>query len=250
MGGHIFLMFNDGCQAQSTTRPMFTFSTDDGLTWSNASSIPVAKPGTGVMGTNVIIGLGRGLAVYNASLPSGLRLTVPGGAGYLYSDDHGASWTLSYDNNIGESAFARCTPGACGAAPGGKANFAMVTRGAYRGSPAAAYIRFSNDSIHWSRERLPVPISPWSNYSQAPGLIATPGGLVLSHGGRAGTHEEAGKLQGHGDGNGCDLFTSVDGANWTIQRQIVRVAFRKRGNRGVRHVFGLHELFRNPACLR
>merc|ERR1711957_787484 len=70
--GHIFLMFNDGCQAQSTTRPMFTVSTDDGLTWSNASSIPVAKPGTGVMGKNVAIGLGRGLAVSNASLPSGL----------------------------------------------------------------------------------------------------------------------------------------------------------------------------------
>ena len=40
----------------------------------------------------------------------------------------------------------------------------------------------------------------YSNYSQAPGLIATPGGLVLSHGGK-GSAPPAGGLgtTGHGE---------------------------------------------------
>ena len=57
------------------------------------------------------------------------------------------------------------------------------------------------------------------NYSQAPGLIATPGGLVLSHGGKGRT-PTAGSLGGHGTPNGCDLFESVDGLRWTLKQHI------------------------------
>jgi hypothetical protein len=118
--------------------------------------------------------------------------------------------------------MARCTPGACGAAPGGRANFAMAIR---EGPPVSVSIKFSNDSLHWT---APLPLkgfAAYSSYGQAPGLIATPGGLVLSHGGR-GNVSLGGKGQlgstatGHGDGNGCDLFTSTDGLNWKLLRHV------------------------------
>ena len=63
----------------------------------------------------------------------------------------------------------------------------------------------------------------YSNYSQAPGLIATPGGLILSHGGKAASGRSGGGQlgsTGHGDGNGCDLFSSVDGVNWRLLRHV------------------------------
>ena len=48
---------------------------------------------------------------------------------------------------------------------------------------------------------------------------------MLSHGGR-GNVSLGGKGQlgstatGHGDGNGCDLFTSTDGLNWKLLRHV------------------------------
>lgn len=65
--------------------------------------------------------------------------------------------------------MARCTPGACGAAPGGRANFAMAIR---EGAPVSVSIKFSNDSLHWT---APLPLkgfAAYSSYGQAPGLIA------------------------------------------------------------------------------
>ena len=93
----------------------------------------------------------------------------------------GKSWTAVPSSTIGESAMARCTPGACAAAPGGSAKFAMAIR---EGPPNSVSIKFSNDSLHWTAPRPLPDIAPYSSYGQAPGLIATPGGLVLSHGGK------------------------------------------------------------------
>ena len=218
----LILAFNDNCndfQRGNPTTPYLTTSADDGLTWTNAAPMAVAKPGTGVFGHNVVIGLSRGLVLFNASLPSKTRLIVPAETGTLFSDDHGATWTAVPDNGIGEGAIARCTPGACGGAPGGSAKFAMAVR---EGPPDSVSIKFSNDSLHWTRPR-PIPgIAPYSSYGQAPGLVATPGGLVLSHGGRGAVPPLFGvaNLTGHGDGNGCDLFESVDGINWTLRQHI------------------------------
>ena len=126
--------------------------------------------------------------------------------------------------------FAR-TPGthvdaaAHGGAPGGAAAFAMVHRGAGPLSKGGAVgIHFSNDSVHWTAP-VPLPgLAAWSNYSQAPGLIAVPGGLVLSHGGRGKTATAGsgrlGATAGHGDSNGVDLFTSKDGLNWSLRRHV------------------------------
>jgi len=221
----LILAFNDGCNDFSRgnpTTPQLTTSVDDGLSWSPVTPMAVAKPGTGVFGNNVVIGLSRGLSLYNASLPSQTRLILPAETGTLYSDDHGASWTAVPDADIGEGAIARCTLGACGGAPGGRAKFAMAVRIGPRGSEQVS-IKFSNDSIHWSHPE-PLPgLAPFSNYSQAPGLVAIPGGLVLSHGGKgvAGAYPNLGaRLTGHGDGNGCDLFESVDGLNWTLKQHI------------------------------
>jgi len=224
--GTLILAFNDNCndfQRGNPTTPYLTTSADDGLVWSNATSMAIAKPGTGFFGKDVVIGLSRGLALFNASLPSKTRLIVPAETGTLYSDDHGATWTAVPDRAIGEGAIARCTPGACGGAPGGSAKFAMAVR---EGPPDSVSIKFSNDSLHWTRPR-PIPgIAPYSDYGQAPGLVATPGGLVLSHGGRGaippllGAVTGAGNLTGHGDGNGCDLFESVDGVTWRLLRHI------------------------------
>ena len=141
-------------------------------------------------------------------------------------DGHaGASWAVGPppegQTYVGENAIARCTPGACTGAPGGSAQFAMVHRGPDPKDPtkSAVGIHFSNDSIHWSASR-PLPgLSRYTNYSQAPGLIATPGGLLLSHGGRGSA--KAGYLQaGHGDSNGADLFSSVDGVTWKLERHV------------------------------
>ena len=117
--------------------------------------------------------------------------------------------------------MARCTPGACAAAPGGSANFAMAIR---EGAPNSVSIKFSNDSLHWTAPRPLPDIAPYSSYGQAPGLIATPGGLVLSHGGKGNASSSGigGQLgsTGHGDGNGCDLFESNDGLSWKLLRHI------------------------------
>ena len=187
--------------------------------------MPVAKPGTGTLGTHTVIGLSRGFALYNQSLPSKTRLVIPAETGPIFSDDHGASWTAVPARAIGESAMARCPPGACGAAPGGRANFAMAIR---EGPPVSVSIKFSNDSLHWT---APVPLqgfAPYSTYGQAPGLVATPGGLVLSHGGKGNNTASTGgegqqlgsTVTGHGDGNGCDLFESTDGLNWKLLRHM------------------------------
>jgi hypothetical protein len=92
------------------------------------------------------------------------------------------------------------------------------------GPPDSVSIKFSNDSLHWTDPR-PLPgIAQYSSYGQAPGLVAIPGGLVLSHGGRgnasSGGGEEGSRLgsRGHGDSNGCDLFKSVDGLDWKLLR--------------------------------
>ena len=107
----------------------------------------------------------------------------------------------------------------------------MAIRDGPRGGEQVS-IKFSNDSVHWTAPR-PLPgIAAYSNYSQAPGLVAVPGGLVLSHGGKGrgkgivgagkgkgteGTEGSEGSegggglhARGHGDGNGCDLFHSVE----------------------------------------
>merc|ERR1712060_181223 len=79
-------------------------------------------------------------------------------------------------------------------------------------------IHYSNDSIHWT---APIPIrtlSTWSNYSQAPGLIGVPGGLLMSHGG-IGDPTRPGLL-GHGDSGGMDLFFSSDGVNFKLLKHI------------------------------
>eukprot|EP01048_Picozoa_sp_COSAG05_P008147 COSAG05_NODE_606_length_8386_cov_17.739471_6_plen_201_part_00 len=142
----------------------------------------------------------------------------------VYVRAQGASWTAVPSSTIGESAMARCTPGACGAAPGGKANFVMVIR---EGPPVSVSVKFSNDSLHWTEPRPLEGFAQYSTYGQAPGLIATPGGLVLSHGGKGNNASVAapasgGELgaTGHGDGNGCDLFSSTDGVNWKLMRHM------------------------------
>ena len=59
-----------------------------GLTWTNATRIPLARPGTGTLGSDTIIGLSRGFALYNQSLPSKTRLVIPAETGPIFSDDH------------------------------------------------------------------------------------------------------------------------------------------------------------------
>ena len=59
-----------------------------GLTWTNATTIPVAKPGAGTLGTRTVIGLSRGFALYNDSLPTKTRLVMPAETGPIFSDDH------------------------------------------------------------------------------------------------------------------------------------------------------------------
>lgn len=81
-------------------------------------------------------------------------------------------------------------------------------------------IAFSNDSLHWTRPVMLPSLTQYSNYSQAPGLIATPGGLVLSHGGKGAAPPGQLSTTGHGDGNGCDLFESTDGVNWKLLRHV------------------------------
>ena len=85
----LILAFNDDCSDFShgnPTTPHLTTSTDDGLQWSNAAPMAVAKPGTGVFGRNVVIGLSRGLALHDATLPSKTRLIVPAETGTLCED--------------------------------------------------------------------------------------------------------------------------------------------------------------------
>lgn len=53
-----------------------TTSADDGLTWTNATTMAVAKPGTGTLGSSTVVGLSRGFALYNQSLPSKTRLVM------------------------------------------------------------------------------------------------------------------------------------------------------------------------------
>ena len=109
---------------------------------------------------------------------------------------------------------------ACGGATGGSAKFAMAVRMGPRGGEQVS-IKFSNDSLHWTAPIALPALAAYSNYSQAPGLIATPGGLILSHGGKgdAGSFGRLGAT-GHGDGNGCDLFASTDGLNWSLTQHI------------------------------
>ena len=222
--GTIFMAFDDNLSGKTTGSTLITSSQDDGQTWSNATAIP--KAGGGVI-TSPNSGLGRGFVIYNASLPSKTRLILPTESGAMYSDDHGASWTLGPppqgQAGVGENSIARCTPGACGGAPGGSAQFAMVHRGPAPKDPtkSAVGIHFSNDSIHWSAPR-PLPgLSRYTNYSQAPGLIATPGGLLLSHGGLGPPPSADGSLRaGHGDSNGADLFSSTDGVTWELARHV------------------------------
>ena len=227
--GAIFMAYGDVQMPSTDSRTLITVSHDDGLSWANATA--VQKKGGGII-KSANPGIGRGFVIFNASLPTKTRLILPTESGSLFSDDHGISWTLgpfpAGADYVGENSIARCTPGACGGAPGGAAKFAMVHRGAGRGSDPAVGIHFSNDSIHWT-EAVPLPgLSRWSNYSQAPGLIAVPGGLILSHGGLGNSSrggEDRGRLGatvglGHGDGNGVDLFFSKDGLHWTLRQHV------------------------------
>ena len=222
--GAIWMAYGDVRFPSTDTQTLLTVSRDDGLSWANATAIP--KKGGGII-KSPNPGIGRGFVIHNATLPTETRLILPTESGALYSDDHDASWSLgpfpAGTTYVGENSIARCTPGACGGAPGGVAAFAMVHRGAGRlaaGGPVG--IHFSNDSIHWTAP-VPLPgLCEWTNYSQAPGLIAVPGGLLLSHGGK-GKPQNPGKLgatSGHGDSNGVDLFHSQDGLNWTLYRHV------------------------------
>ena len=207
--GKLFMAFNDRSQFPNGF-PRMTVSTDDGLTFANHTAIPclgstACKGGSATSN----VGLGRGFVIYNESLPTKTRLILPSETGTMYSDDHGAHWTIGpppvHSTSIGENSIARCTPGACGGAPGGSARFAMVHRGPdpKDKTRSALGMHFSNDSIHWTAS-VPLPsISPYSNYSQAPGLLAVPGGLLLSRVGRGrpSDHKAESALL-HGDGLG------------------------------------------------
>ena len=83
----------------------------------------------------------------------------------------------------------------------------------------------SHDLIRYSHVAA-AGFETYSNYSEAPGLIATPGGLILSHGGKGGSGASSGRsggqlgATGHGDGNGCDLFASTDGVHFSLLRHV------------------------------
>jgi len=49
--------------------------------------MPLTKPATGTLGSDTIIGLSRGFALYNHSLPSKTRLVIPAQTGPIFSDD-------------------------------------------------------------------------------------------------------------------------------------------------------------------
>ena len=134
----------------------------------------------------------------------------------LFSDDSAMTWECgSFPRNrkgVGENAIARCTGEACG----GRGGFAMVMREAMSplGHPTVS-ISFSPDAVEWSNATLLPSLSQFSNYSQAPGLAAVPGGLILAHGGGPG-HGVTGpgtnaQRARHGDSGGSDLFFSRDG---------------------------------------
>ena len=53
--------------------------------------MPLTKPATGTLGSDTIIGLSRGFALYNQSLPSKTRLLIPAETGPVFSDDHVSS---------------------------------------------------------------------------------------------------------------------------------------------------------------
>ena len=108
------MAFDDTLSGKTAGSTLITSSTNDGLTWSNATAIP--KAGGGVI-TSPNSGLGRGFVIYNTSLPSKTRLILPTESGAMYSDDHGVSWSLGPppqgQRGVGENSIARCTPGAC-----------------------------------------------------------------------------------------------------------------------------------------
>ena len=211
--GTIFLAFNYDCRQGGALKAMFITSKDDGDHWSPPQQFQSTSGGTL---PQVVIGLGEGLSIpLNESTT---RLIIPAETyGPIYSDNHGATWSVApripagdgHPAGAGENAIARCTPGACGGR-----KFAMSLRGVGKGKTAAVYMTFSDDAIHWDPPRQLHGLDRYTTYPQRSGLIGVPGGLLLSHGG------SAGGLTGKGDGGGMDLFASVDGMTWKLLRRL------------------------------
>jgi len=191
-------------------KAMLINSSDDGQTWS------FPRPMVPAQGSNRIIlstNGARGHVLYSGS---GIRLVFPSRLGSLYSDDHGSTWTVGPQADLGEAQIAQCSSGACGGN-----NFALLSRGPGRSQPCV-FVRFSSDAVHWG-QREGLNLSRYSEYPQAPGALGVPGALLMTHGGGDGTsllHGTSSSDVGHGDGNGMDLLWSKDGRTWQLLRRL------------------------------
>jgi hypothetical protein len=188
-------------------------STDDGVTFSTPRPAVKTKGSAyPTLSTNAA----RGHVVVNGSTT---RLLFPSIAGSLYSDDHGATWTVGPNAKpagVAEAAFARCTLGdVCRGA-----NWVLVNRNGLAHTPdwRQPTIAFSEDGVHWGSQ-MEVNLSHWSLAGGAPGAVGVPGALVVSRPGGGGINPQTPQTM-KASQIGMDLMYSEDGKNWKLLHKL------------------------------
>ena len=85
-------------------------------------------------------------------------------------------------------------------------------------------VAFSANAVDWGNATLVTSLTQFSNYSQAPGLAAVDGGLLLAHGGGPGNGVTGpgtnARRARHGDSGGADLLFSRDGLQWRLLKRL------------------------------
>lgn len=241
----LFLAFNDGCNpgAKGVQQgPMLMSSKDDGHHWSNASKIvchtsPCVR---GTMPSYVVPGDSRGMVTpTTVGGNSSVRLWIPTWSGPMYSDSHGATWSLAsnpggpklQNGGAGENSVTKFSNGSFD-------GYVMMMRceneakvpgckGVY------ASISFSKDMLTWSPRTPVLGLNPWiQGAADQNSVLGVKGGLVFTHGGctpssRApaclNVTSSAVRLRGGGNnrrrlsgGNGMKLLFSSNGFDWRL----------------------------------
>ena len=219
--GTLHVAFNSG--GAGIAQRLIMSSTDDGLNFGQPEPLTCTGGRCCARGRiTANIGLGRGLVVKTGG---GQRLILPSENAPLYSDDSGKTWQCgnfpSNRESVGENSIARCTGEACG----GQGGFAMVMRESMTplGHPTVS-VAFSANAVDWGNATLVTSLTQFSNYSQAPGLAAVDGGLLLAHGGGPGNGVTGpgtnARRARHGDSGGADLLFSRDGLQWRLLKRL------------------------------